>query len=174
MKASRFLAVLVLVLAVGLLACSGGKKDAVKIQGPAPADNGPPPPAKIPLVTAPVLLQDKTEPLTKRLDFDFDLPRPPERARLVMRYSGVVGGLSEDYKMGRFRDRVELNDRFLMDLNTYSEGEDRVVEYTKWISVGMFKRHNKLSFIAGDDGNREDTPRIDEFTLREAHLEFEW
>ena len=110
----------------------------------------------------------------KKLDFEFDLAQRPRRARLVLRYSGVPGALSEDYKMGRFRHKVELNNTFLMDLNTYSEREEQVVEYTKWISVLLLKAHNKLSFIAGDDGAREGTPRIDGWELRYAELEFDY
>lgn len=135
---------------------------------------GPPPPARIVLVEKPVAFQDQTEPLNTRLDVEFDLPRPPRRARLVMRFTGVPGALSEDYKMGRFRDRVELNDRFLLDLNTHSESAERVTEYTHWISVLMLKKHNKLSFISGTDENREDTPRIHPWELRHARLEFDW
>jgi len=89
-------------------------------------------------------------------------------------FSGVPGALGEDYKMGRYRHRVRLNDRHLMDLNTHSDGEDHVVEYYNWISVGRFKRHNKLTFIAGDDQSREGRPNCDEFELRHVSLEFEW
>jgi hypothetical protein len=156
------------------MACSGGQKETARppaVERPRPP---PPGPARIVLVAEPLGLQDEHEPFKTEAVFEFDLPRPPRRARLKMRYSGVPGALSEDYKMGRFRDKVELNDRFLMDLNTYSKGEDQVVEYTKWISVGMFRRHNKLVFLSGDDGNRERRPNHDEFDLRSVVLEFDW
>jgi hypothetical protein len=126
------------------------------------------------LVDTPVRLQDEEEPFKTSVVFEFELPSRPRRARLLLRYSDVPGNKSEDYLMGRFRHKVELNDRYLMDLNTYSEDEGQVVEYTKWISVGMLKRHNKLKFIAGDDGNREGRPNCDEFDLRSAVLEFDW
>ena len=104
----------------------------------------------------------------------FEHIRRPRRARLKLRYSGVPGATSQDYTMGRFRHRVELNRAFLMDLNTHAEAEDHVVEYTKWISVGMLRRSNALKFIAGDDGAREGRPDRDEFELRSAILEFDW
>jgi hypothetical protein len=153
--------------------CSSAPKET---KPTAPPRSAPPPagPEKIALTSAPVVFQDQQEPIVKRLDFKFDLPRPPNRARLVMRYIGVPGALSEDYKQGRFRHKVELNHSFLMDLNTYSESQEQVVEYTKWIPVGMFRRHNQLSFVAGDDDNREKTPRIDSWELRFAELQFEW
>jgi hypothetical protein len=157
-----------------LLGCSAGKQENVKddhLRREAPVPAGP---EKIVLVEKPVLFQERTEPVTKKLELEFDLPRPPQRARLVMRYSGVPAALSEDYTMGRFRHKIELNNSFLMDLNTYSKGEGEVVEYTKWISVGMFQRHNKITFLAGDDGNRESAPKIDEYELRHAVLEFDW
>jgi hypothetical protein len=131
-------------------------------------------PKKIVLVDKLLKLQDEEEPYNTKASFKFELPRPPRRARLVMRYSGVPGALSEDYKMGRYRHKIELNKRYLMDLNTYSEGQEHVVEYTKWISVGMFKRHNTLDFIAGDDQAREGRPNCDEFELRSVVLEFDW
>lgn len=162
-----------MVLTSSTSGCSGAPKETKPTVQPRSA---PPPagPGKIAVTSAPVVFQDQQEPLTKRMDFKFDLPRPPNRARLVMRYTGVPGALSEDYKQGRFRHKVELNNSFLMDLNTYSENQEQVVEYTKWIPVGMFRRHNQLSFIAGDDDNRERTPRIDSWELRFAELQFEW
>jgi hypothetical protein len=168
---------LVLFLGLGfvLAACSGDRpEDDAKIQKaprPKPIPAGP---DKIVLVDKPVQLQDEQEPFFTKASFEFELPRPPRRARLLLRYSGVPGNKSEDYKMGRYRHKVQLNDRFLMDLNTFSEGEDRVVEHTKWISVGMFRRNNKLTFEAGDDGNREGRPNCDEYELRSVILEFDW
>lgn len=161
-------------LAVLAAAGCGPRREPAPPAPPPVKEAGPPPPARIVLVEKPLAFQDQTEPVQTRIDFEFDLPRPPRRARLVMRYSGVPGALSEDYKMGRFRDRVELNDRFLLDLNTHSESADRVTEYTHWISVLMLKKHNKLSFISGTDENREDTPRIHPWELRAARLEFDW
>jgi hypothetical protein len=38
----------------------------------------------------------------------------------------------------------------------------------------MFRRNNKLTFEAGDDGNREDRPNCDEYELRSVVLEFDW
>lgn len=131
-------------------------------------------PERIVLLEQPVRLQDEEEPFKTSVELTFDLPSRPRRARLKLRYSGVPGATSEDYTMGRFRHKVELNDRYLMDLNTHSEGEDQVVEHTEWISVGMLRGHNKLRFIAGDDGNREGRPDRDEYQLRAAVLEFDW
>jgi hypothetical protein len=173
----RFAVVLLVSVLASLPACSGSSRkqdrepEAGVKERPKPPPRGP---ARMVLVEKPVRLQDEEEPFKTSAVFDFDLPRPPRRARLVMRYTSVPGALSEDYKMGRFRHKVELNARFLMDLNTYSEGEEHVVEYTKWISVGMFKRHNKLAFLAGDDGSREGRPNHDEFELRSVVLEFDW
>jgi len=164
-----------LLLAFALPACSGS------VPRSEPADRAPPVKAEPPdgpemivLTDTPVLFQDQTEPYLVEKLFEFDLPRRPRRARLVLRYTGVPGATSEDYTMGRFRDRVELNGAFLMDLNTHSDGEDQLVEYTKWISVGMFRRHNKLAFIAGDNGAREGRPDRDEFELRSAILQLDW
>jgi len=156
-----------------LAGCSGGQKDkpVAKVAPPKPPPAGP---RRIVLVDKPVRLQDEAEPFFTEANFEFELPRPPYRAKLKMRYSGVPGALSEDYKMGRYRHRVRLNDRHLMDLNTFSDGEDHVVEYYNWISVGRFKRHNKLTFIAGDDQSREGRPNCDEFELRHVSIEFEW
>jgi len=170
MKTSYLLGLLML----GAMLFGCAKKEEVKPSPPPKADPGPPLPKKIDLVAKPLLFQDQTEPIQKRVDFEFDLPKAPRRARLVLRYTGVPAALSEDYKMGRFRHKLELNDRFLMDLNTYSEGQERVVEYTKWLSVLMLKPHNKLSVISGDDGNREGDVKIDPWELRAAHLEFDW
>ena len=164
-----------LLLALGMAACSGPaakpESDSNRTHTKAPPPAGP---RRIVLVETPLKFQDQTEPFLTEKAFEFDLPRPPRRARLKLRYSGVPGATSEDYTMGRFRHRVELNGAFLMDLNTYSDGEDQVVEYTKWISVGMFRRSNNLKFIAGDDGAREGRPDRDEFELRSAVLEFDW
>lgn len=156
-----------------LAGCSGGQKErpAVKPPPPRPAPTGP---KRIVLVDQPVQLQDEAEPFFTEANFEFELPMRPNRARLKMRYSGVPGALSEDYKMGRYRHRVRLNDRHLMDLNTFSDGEDHVVEYDNWISVGRFKHHNQLTFMAGDDQSREGRPNCDEFELRHVSLEFEW
>ena len=162
-------------LMLGLGACSGGRIETgdatLKLPPPKPAPTGP---GKIVLVDKPVQLQDEQEPFKTEATFEFELPARPRRARLLLRYSGVPGATSEDYKMGRFRHKVQLNDRFLMDLNTFSEGQDRVVEHTKWISVGMLRRNNKLTFEAGDDGNREGRPNRDEYELRSVVLEFDW
>ncbi len=175
-RTAQLIVTIVLGCGVGLLftGCSGGKDASaplVKKARPKPPPSGP---ARIVLVDKPVQLQDEQEPFKTSVTFEFELPRPPRRARLLLRYSSVPGALSEDYKMGRYRHKVELNKRYLMDLNTHSEGEDRVVEYTKWISVGMFKRHNTLTFLAGDDGNREKRPNHDEFDLRSVVIEFDW
>lgn len=129
-----------------------------------------PGPNKIVLVDKTMTFQTREEPWLVSKTFEFDLAARPRRARLVLQYSGVPGALSEDYKMGRFRDRVELNNSFLMDLNTFSNGEEQVVDYTKWISVGMLKRHNRLTFTAGDNGDANNPVR-DEFELRSAVLE---
>lgn len=131
-------------------------------------------PSRMALLTEPLDFQDKTEPFLTEKSFEFELPARPSRARLKLRYSGVPGATSKEYTMGHFRDRVELNGSFLMDLNTHSESEDQLVQYTKWISVGMLKRHNVLSFSAGDNGAREGTPDRDEYTLRSVVLEFDW
>jgi hypothetical protein len=174
MIAHRRLVVLLTILAgtAWTAGCAETRKEAPPPAGP--RDPGPPPVPKISLVAKPVAFQDQVEPWVKKLDFEFDLAQRPRRARLVLRYSGVPGALSDDYKMGRFRDRVEINGTFLMDLNTFSKGEEQVVEYTKWISVLLLKAHNKLSFISGDDGNRDDTPRIHGWELRHAELEFDY
>lgn len=162
-------------LPIALSGCPGpaAKPEAAPERTPAKA---PPPtgPREIVLVEATLQFQDKAEPFLTEKSFEFELPRRPRRARLKLRYSGVPGATSEDYTMGRFRHRVELNGAFLMDLNTHSDGEDHVVEYTKWISVGMFRRENNLKFIAGDDGAREGRPDRDEFELRSVVLEFDW
>jgi hypothetical protein len=170
----RKFGIVALALAAFFLAgCSGGKREqpVVKPSPPPPPPSGP---KRIVLVDKPVQLQDETEPFFTEADFEFELPRPPRRAKLKMRYSGVPGALSEDYKMGRYRHKVRLNDRHLMDLNTFSDGEDHVVEYDNWISVGRFKRHNKLTFIAGDDQSTEGRPNCDEFELRFVAIEFDW
>lgn len=138
---------------------------------PSPPPSGP---SKLVLVEKPIELQDRQEPFRTSVEFNFELPRRPRRARLVLRYSGVPGALSEDYKMGRFRHQVEINGTYLMDLNTYSRGEEEVVEYTKWISPGLFRRSNRLVFLAGDDGASDRRPDHDEFELRAAVLEFDW
>ncbi len=165
----------VLLLALGMAACSGPatkpEPDSNRTHAKAPPPAGP---RQIALVETPLNFQDQAEPFLTEKTFEFELPRRPRRARLKLRYSGVPGATSEDYTMGRFRHRVELNGAFLMDLNTHSDGEDQVVEYTKWISVGMFRRDNRLAFIAGDDGAREGRPDRDEFELRSAVLEFDW
>jgi hypothetical protein len=165
--------IVVALAAVWLAGCSGGQKrePVVKLPPPKPAPTGP---KRIVLVDKPVQLQDQTEPFFTEANFEFELPMRPRRAKLRMRYSGVPGALSQDYKMGRYRHRVRLNDRHLMDLNIHSDGEDHVVEYYNWISVGRFKRHNQLTFIAGDDQSREGRPNCDEFELRHVSLEFEW
>ena len=156
-----------------LAGCSGGQKEkpVAKLPPPKPAPTGP---KRIVLVDKPVQLQDETEPFFTEANFEFELPMRPRRAKLKRRYSGVPGALNEDYKMGRYRHRVRLNDRHLMDLNTHSDGEDHVVEYDNWISVGRFKRHNKLTFIAGDDESREGRPNCDEYDLRFVAIEFDW
>ncbi len=166
-------AIAVALTVLWLAGCSGGQKQerVLKLPPPKPAPTGP---RRIVLVDKPVQLQDETEPFFTEASFEFELPMRPRRAKLKMRYSGVPGALSEDYKMGRYRHRVRLNDRHLRDLNTHSDGEDHVVEYYDWISVGRFKRHNKLTFIAGDDQSREGRPNCDEFELRHVSLEFEW
>jgi len=177
MKISKMAHSTLLIFCLALVlqpACSSGRKETPppvvkKRSSPPPAG-----PARIVLVDEPLELQDEQEPFKTEAVFEFELPRRPRRSRLLLRYSGVPGALSEDYKMGRFRHKVELNDRYLMDLNTYSDGEDHVVEYTKWISVGMFKRHNKLAFKAGDDGSREGRADCDEFKLRSVTIEFDW
>lgn len=162
-------------LSLMLSACSGGRSETsdtkIRLPPPKPAPTGP---ARIVLVEKPVQLQDEQEPFKTEATFEFELPTRPRRARLKLRYSSVPGATSEDYKMGRFRHKVQLNDRFLMDLNTFSNGEDQVVEHTKWISVGMLRRNNKLTFQAGDDGNLESRPNCDEFELRSVILEFDW
>jgi len=170
MKATSVLAV---ALMCGLSACAGEKptRRLEPAARPAPPPRGP---DRLVLVDRPLQLQDEQEPFRTKAVFTFDLPARPRRARLLLRFSGVPGALSEDYKMGRFRDRVELNDRYLMDLNTFSRGEDDVVEHTKWISVGMLHRHNKLAFLAGDDGARDRRPDHDEFELRSVVVEFDW
>lgn len=137
----------------------------------APVPTGP---AHMVLLSKALQFQDKTEPFLTQKTFEFDLPSRPSRARLKLSYSGVPGATSQEYTMGHFRDRVELNGAFLMDLNTHSESEQQVVQYTKWISVGMLRRHNTLSFSAGDNGAREGTPDRDDFTLRSVELEFDW
>jgi hypothetical protein len=156
-----------------LSACSSAPAPKPDLSG---IKSAPPPsgPAKIALVEKPVAIQDQQEPFQTKLEFSFELPRKPRRARLVLRYSGVVGAQEESYLMGKFRDKVELNNSFLMDLNTYSRGEGDVVEYTKWISPGMFRRHNQLVFLAGDDGATDRRPDHDDFELRYAVLEFDW
>ena len=161
-------------LAVCTSACPASRPE----QKPTPQGQTKPPPPKGPalinLVEKEIQFQDQSEPFLTEKTFEFDLPRPPRRARLVLRYSGVPGATSEDYTMGRFRHRVEINGTFLMDLNTHSDGEDHVVEYTHWIHYKLFKRHNTLRFIAGDDGRREGRPDRDEYSLRAAKIEFDW
>ena len=167
-------AVVALSLSLFMYACSGGRGETetkIKLPPPRPAPTGP---ARIVLVEKPVQLQDEQEPFKTEATFQFELPARPRRARLLLRYSSVPGATSEDYKMGRYRHKVQLNDRFLMDLNTFSKGEDQVVEHTKWISVGMLRRNNKLTFEAGDDGNLESRPNCDEYELRSVVLEFDW
>jgi hypothetical protein len=132
-----------------------------------------PRPHSIVLVDTTITFQARQEPWLIAKTFEFELPERPRRARLVLRYSGVPGALSESYTMGQFRDRVELNKSFLMDLNTFSTSEDQVVEYTKWIPVGMLRRHNQLTVTAGDNGDATNPVR-DEFELRSAVLEFDW
>jgi hypothetical protein len=171
MRALKTIAIALVVLF--LAGCSGGQKDKPVSKLP-PSKPPPAGPKRIVLVDKPVQLQDQTEPFFTEANFEFELPRRPYRAKLKMRYSGVPGALSEDYKMGRYRHRVRLNDRHLMDLNTHSDGEDHVVEYYNWISVGRFKRHNKLTFIAGDDQSPEGRPNCDEFDLRHVSIEFQW
>jgi len=164
-----------LLLAFGLAACSGAARKPKADPAPAPA-RAPEPkgPQRLVLTDAPIHFQDQAEPFLTEKVFSFELPLRPRRARLKLRYTGVPGATSQDYTMGRFRHRVELNGAFLMDLNTHSDGEDHGVEYTKWISVGMFKRHNALKFTAGDDGARQGRPDRDEYELRSAILEFDW
>ena len=139
-----------------LAGCSGGQKEkpVVKLPPPKPAPTGP---RRIVLVEKPVQLQDENEPFFTEASFEFELPMRPRRAKLKMRYSGVPGALNEDYKMGRYRHKVMLNDRYLMDLNTHSDGED-----------------HKLTFKAGDDQSREGRPNCDEFDLRFVAIEFDW
>ena len=156
-----------------LAGCSGGQKEKPVVKLP-PAKPAPKGPRRIVLVDKPVQLQDESEPFFTEANFEFELPMRPRRAKLKMRYSGVPGALNEDYKMGRYRHKVMLNDRYLMDLNTHSDSEDHVVEYDNWISVGRFKRHNKLTFKAGDDQSREGRPNCDEFDLRMVAIEFDW
>jgi hypothetical protein len=161
-------------LAICLSACaSQAPSGPQQVQRPSaqPVPSGP---AEIVLVATPIEFQDQVEPTLTEKTFAFELPRRPRRARLKLRYSSVPGATSPDYTMGRFRHRVELNKAFLMDLNTFSNSEQEVVETTKWISPGMFRRDNQLTFIAGDDGNREARPDRDEFSLRSAVLEFDW
>jgi len=162
-----------LILAVFACSCAGGQETAVKKSAPVAT---PPPkgPDRLVLVAEPIDFQDQAEPFKLEAVFSFDLPRPPRRARLLLRYSGVPGATSEDYTMGRFRHRVELNKAFLMDLNTFAQSEEQIVSHRKWISVGMFRRHNQLKFSAGDDGKREQSPDHDEFQLRSVVLEFDW
>ncbi len=131
-------------------------------------------PARMVLLSKPLQFQDKMEPFLTSKSFEFELPARPSRARLKLSYSGVPGATSQEYTMGHYRDRVELNGSFLMDLNTHSDSEQQVVQYTKWISVGMLKRHNVLTFSAGDNGARQGTPDNDDFTLRSVVLEFDW
>ncbi len=159
-------------LAAGACASGGApaRQPAVE-RAPAKPPAGP---ATIALVEAPLAFQDEREPFVTRKSFTFELPRPPRRARLLLRYTGVPGATSEDYTMGRFRHRVELNGTFLMDLNTHADDEAHLVEHTEWISPRLLRRHNRLTFIAGDDGARQGRPAHDEFTLRRAVLEFDW
>ena len=110
----------------------------------------------------------------KKLDFEFDLAQRPRRARLVLRFSGVPGALSEDYKMGRFRDRVEINSALPDGPQYLQQGRGAGGGVHQVISVLLLKAHNKLSFISGDDGNRDDTPRIHGWELRHAELEFDY
>jgi hypothetical protein len=155
--------------------CAGGQKEPVQSapekQVSRPVPTGP---SRIVLAEKPVLLQDEQEPHRTRVEFPFELPSRPRRARLVLKASGVPGATSKDYTMGRFRHKVLLNDRFLMDLNTFSKGEDQLLEHTKWISVGMLRARNKLTFEAGDDQKREGTPDHDEYELKSVILEFDW
>jgi hypothetical protein len=161
---------------MGLSGCSGARPRPAETTSHELAQVEAPPagPTRLVLVEEPLELQDEQEPFMTEAVFDFDLPRRPRRARLKVRFSGVPGATSEDTKMGRFRDKVELNNAFLMDLNTFSTGESDVAEHTKWISPGMFRRHNQLKFIAGNDGNRERRPDCDEYQLRSVVLEFDW
>jgi hypothetical protein len=173
---TRYQCVLVVVAVLGLLlsACGGAQAPSQKPAQTQFVDTpAPPRPNRIVLVDKTVAFQTQQEPWLVSKTFDFDLPAPPRRARLVLRYSGVVGALAETYKMGQFRDRVELNKSFLMDLNTFSNGEEQMVEYTKWIPVGMLRRHNQLMFSAGDNGDANN-PARDAFDLHSAVLEFDW
>jgi len=133
-----------------------------------------PKPDRFVLVDKPIGLQDQQEPILTKVEFEFSLPQRPRRCRLVLRYSGVAAALSEDYRMGRFRDKVELNSIFIMDLNTYSQEEDQQVEHTQWISAKLLRAHNKLVFYAGDDGAREGVKKHDSFELRSVVVELDW
>ena len=170
-----FVGVLGLLSCISLFSCSSEQAQTRTSPGPAqaPAAPEPPKPRSFAFVSTPLVFQDRAEPIRVRETFEFELPERPRRARLVLRYVGVPGALSEDYTMGRFRDRVELNGSFLLDLNTHSEAEDRPVEYTQWISRGMFRRHNTLTFQAGDNGDSANLVR-DSFELRQATLELDW
>ncbi len=169
-------ATITLVCMAFTVACSGQKPKPEPETNMASTRRPPPPkgPSRMVLLSEPLEFQDKTEPFLTEKSFEFELPARPSRARLKLRYSGVPGATSKEYTMGHYRDRVELNGSFLMDLNTHSDSEDQVVQYTKWISVGMFKRHNTLTFSAGDNGTAQGTPDRDDYTLRSVVLEFDW
>jgi hypothetical protein len=158
------------------LACAAQKAEVQKEppKAAAPAVEKPPRPKKIVLLDKPITFQDAVEPVLTRVEYEFPLPERPRRCRLVLRYSGVAAALSEDYKMGRFRDKVELNDTFLLDLNTFSQEEDQVVEHTEWISAKLLRAHNKLTFLAGDDLAREGPKKHDSYELRSVIVELDW
>ncbi|RME20408.1 MAG: hypothetical protein D6806_16405 [Deltaproteobacteria bacterium] len=168
---ARFTVAAAIIIAVA--GCSSAPQKTVR-KAPAVVKAPPRGPERIVLLDEPLLFQDEHEPVRTSAVFEFDLPSRPRRARLVLRYRGVPGALSEDYKMGRFRHRVELNARYLMDLNTFSKSENETVSHTKWISVGMLRAHNELAFHAGDDGARDKTPNHDEFELLQVVMEFDW
>lgn len=172
-KTSKWLIFGCLAASFMLWACSGASRQPPSIEQPAsrPQIKGP---EKIVLLDKSITLQDEHEPYQTLVTLDFDLPYRPRRARLLLKYSGVPGATSEDYLMGRFRHKIELNQRYLMDLNTFSQGQEQVVEHTKWISVSMLKRNNVLDFIAGDDGSRQGQPDCDEFDLHSVVMEFDW
>jgi hypothetical protein len=170
---------LALGLALLVTACSAGRAEAPPPEERASRalpDEPPPPPGprRLELVRETLLFQDRQEPHLTEASFPFELRERPRRARLLLRYTGVPGATSQDYLQGRFRHRVELNGTFLMDLNTFSDGEAHLVQYTKWIPAGLFRKHNSLRFQAGDDGGPGGQPARDEFELRSAVLEFDW
>ncbi len=160
-------------MVAGFTACTAPRENVAPVDAPRTATKvtGP---EKIVLLDRALELQDEKEPFVTSVTFDFSLPSRPRRARLLLRYDGVPGATDEDYLMGRYRHIVELNQRYLMDLNTFSQGQEHMVVYTKWIPVGMLKRHNVLTFIAGHDGRREGRPDCDEYVMYSAVMELDW